>query len=174
MAAASLHTEPSTESPATRNPDWRYWTLGIVVVLVAGVLGGYALFSPGSHAPVATAQMEQGCDLRAGPCTASFVGGAAVGLRIGPAGIPVSEPLTVAVTTEGLAADKVEVDFQGVDMNMGFNRVTLDRAGGDLFSAAAILPVCIRGGMAWRATVTLDTGNGPYVATFLFDTRAGR
>ena len=67
-----------------------------------------------------------------------------------------------------------KVDFQGVDMNMGFNRVTLDRAGGDLFSAAAILPVCIRGGMAWRATVTLDTGNGPYVATFLFDTRAGR
>lgn len=118
--------------------------------------------------------MEAGCDLRTDPCSASFAGGARIGFRIAPEGIPVSQPLTLTVTAEGLAAEAVEVDFQGVDMNMGFNRVTLGQAGEGRFSGEALLPVCIRGGMTWQATVILDTDEGPYEAAFRFDTRVSR
>ena len=91
-----------------------------------------------------------------------------------PDGIPVAQPLVLTVALEGLVADAVEVDFQGVDMNMGYNRVRLARAPDGRFSGEAMLPACIRGAMSWQATITLDMDDGPWEAAFFFDTFAVR
>jgi len=81
---------------------------------------------------VATAPLDPQCDLRRGACTARLPDGGEVRLELDPKTLPLLEPLRIAVDVEGLRALGVEVDFAGVDMNMGYNRPALaaeERAG---------------------------------------------
>ncbi len=117
-----------------------------------------------------TAPLDASCDLRAGPCTVVFSGGGRVSFDIDPRDIPVVKPLVLNVKLEGLAASSVEVDFQGTDMNMGFNRAPLQPAGADRFSGGGMLPVCVRYAMEWEAKVLLQTDRGLLAAPFRFIT----
>jgi len=72
--------------------------------------------------------------------------------------VPMVKPFAVIVRTAGFSPDRVEVDFTGIDMNMGYNRPTLQASGDGRFVAEATLPVCITGQMEWQATVLVDTG----------------
>jgi hypothetical protein len=74
------------------------------------------------------------------------------------------------VRTEGVDPDRVEVDFAGVDMNMGFNRVALKPVGQGTFAGTGMLPVCVRARMTWEARVLLHTDAGLLAASFRFDT----
>lgn len=67
------------------------------------------------------------CDLRAGACETRFDAGVRVWLDIQPRGIPTVRPLQVLVEIQGLAnvPTRVSLDFSGVEMNMGYNRVVL-------------------------------------------------
>lgn len=49
------------------------------------------------------------------------------------------QKLAVDVTITGTSAEKVEIDFDGVDMGMGLNRPVLNR-NGQSYSGQAILP----------------------------------
>lgn len=78
------------------------------------------------------------------------------------------QPLGVEVRVNGIAVDKAEIDFAGVDMNMGYNRPQLASAGGGRFAGSASLPVCITGSMAWKATVLLESGRQRISVPFSF------
>jgi len=110
------------------------------------------------------------CDLRAGPCMAVFPDGALVRFAISPANIPAAVPLRLEIGTEGIDARGVEVDFTGADMNMGFNRISLDSVGLGKFSGMGMLPMCVRSRMTWEARVLLHTDTGLLAAPFRFDT----
>jgi hypothetical protein len=112
---------------------------------------------------------EPGCDLHKRACAAQLPGGGRIELSIAPRPIPMVAPLQVEVKTSGLEAGKVEVDFAGIDMNMGYNRPELAAAGPGLFRAEAMLPVCITGKMAWAATVIVETGRNRIAAPFRFN-----
>lgn len=116
-------------------------------------------------APLAT-----DCDLRKGPCEAVFPDGARVAFGITPRRIPPAEKLKLQVRAQGIDARRVEVDFAGVDMNMGFNRATLDPIGPGEFAGPGMLPVCVRACMTWEARVLLYTDEGLAAAPFRFDT----
>ena len=118
----------------------------------------------------AIARLRGDCNLRVGPCTAAFPDGGLVTFEISPAHIPAVKELRLKVGTEGIAAHRVEVDFAGVDMNMGFNRVSLDPAGPGAFVGTAMLPICVRARMTWEARVLLHTDEGLVAAPFRFDT----
>ena len=120
-----------------------------------------------------SAPLDADCDLRAGPCAASFPGGGTLHFSIEPRTIPLVEQLRLDVAVRGPAVQSVEVDFSGVDMNMGFNRVQLSpRQGAEAVhaSGAAVLPVCVRNRMAWEAKVMVRTERGLLVAPFRFET----
>lgn len=109
------------------------------------------------------------CDLRAGPCTARFASGGSVRFAISPRDIPALKPLRLDVEVEGLVPARVEVDFAGADMNMGFNRVSLGPRGTGRYQGVGILPICVRHRMTWVAKVLLQTERGYLVAPFRFD-----
>jgi hypothetical protein len=124
---------------------------------------------------IARAPLNPDCELRKGACTVVFGDGGEVTLSIEPRTIPLVEPLRLTVTLSGLEPKGVEVDFSGVDMNMGYNRVRLEAQGDGRYAGRGILPVCVRARMTWEAKVLLAVDGGYLIAPFRFDTyRLGR
>jgi hypothetical protein len=134
------------------------------------------------------APLNADCELIAGPCEVGFASGGAVVLDILPRGIPAVRPLTITASLVGLPApQRVEVDFTGVDMDMGFNRSELEPAShgvagaagrshgdgvgqGTQWSGTGMLPVCVRQRMTWEARVLLHYPQRMLAAPFRFDT----
>jgi len=139
-----------------------------VLLIVALVLRLWPLLHP---TVVALAQPESPCDLRLGDCRAAFKDGARVTFGILPRSIPIMTPLKLDVRIEAVEPTAVEVDFVGVDMNMGFNRVKLTALGEGRYRGQGMLPVCVRASMIWEARVLLHTSRGIMAAPFRFETR---
>lgn len=111
---------------------------------------------------------EPGCDLQLRPCAAQIPGGGRIELSITPRPIPFLQPLRLEVTTTGIDAGSITVDFAGESMNMGFNRSTLTDAGSGRHAGEASLPVCVTGRMAWIATVLIETDRQRIVVPYRF------
>jgi len=146
------------------------WGLAILLSLAIGGAAAYKAWPLLYPQVVATAALDPACDLRAGPCTVGFATGGKVRLDITPGGIPVVTPLRLAVDVEGLDARTVEVDFAGLDMNMGYNRVRLEPTGAGRFEGQGMLPACVRNRMTWEAKVLVHTAGGTMAAPFRFET----
>jgi len=147
-----------------------WWVAGGLLLLG---LGGMALYlaEPLLHPRIrASASLDSRCNLHVGPCSSRLPGGGRVSLSIEPRSIPVVKPIELKVEVSGRPVGEVEVDFSGVHMNMGFNRVSLQPQGKGLYSGTAILPVCVRGAMEWEAKVLLHTEKGLIAAPFRFTT----
>jgi hypothetical protein len=147
--------------------------LWVVVGLLFAALAGVALYKayPLLNPTVAVrAPLNPQCSLRAGPCEVVFPDGARVKFSIEPRAIPVVKPLRFEVETQGMEGTAVEIDFQGTDMNMGFNRAKLSAAGEGRFAGDGMLPVCVREAMEWEARVLIDTNAGLMEAPFRFIT----
>lgn len=112
---------------------------------------------------------DAGCDLHRQACGATLPDGGRLQLSIAPRPIPMVKPLDVEVQVSGIEPDKVEVDFAGVAMNMGYNRPQLAAAGAGRYAGSASLPVCITGSMAWQATVLVSAGRKKISVPFRFD-----
>lgn len=149
-------------------------TLSIAILLTL-VFKGWPLLNPevSGRAPLNTE-----CDLREQPCTVSFPAGGQVQLAVSPAGIPAVRPLSLSVRLSELPMpERVEVDFSGVDMEMGFNRVELLRLTDpepEKWFGQGMLPVCVRDRMVWEARVLLHYPDRLLAAPFRFESaRAG-
>lgn len=157
---------------ATSRVTWVWLAAaGVFAAAAAGaIFVAWPLLNP---SVVATAPLDPGCDLRRDACTSPLPGGAWVRLNLEPKTIPLLEPLTIDVHVEGLNALGVEVDFAGVDMNMGYNRPRLIAAGSGHFVGKTVLPVCVRYRMDWEAKVLIRTAQGLIAAPFGFSTFKG-
>jgi hypothetical protein len=121
----------------------------------------------GRHRPpdVAAAAAESGPDgkrrtglrFAAQGLPGDLPGGGRIELSITPRPIPFLQTLRVEVTVSGVEPGKVEVDFAGESMNMGYNRSEFPAAGAGRYVGAAALPVCVSGSMTWVATVIIET-----------------
>lgn len=116
-----------------------------------------------------TLMPADGCDLNRESCSASLPGGGSIELSLAPHPIPVVKPLQASVTLKGIEAGKAELDFQGVTMNMGYNRVALTPAGAGRFTGTTTIPVCVTGRMLWRATLLLEGDTRRIAIPFLFE-----
>jgi len=147
------------------------WLVPGIIFLAAAILGGVAYyfrdyFEPG---PAQVLPLSD-CDLRQGPCAAELPGGGKVEFSILPRTIPLTKPLQLQVRVQGRKARKVEVDFSGVTMNMGYNRPRLQSVEEGRFEGEGLLPVCIRQRMDWEARVMLDTPEGLIIIPYRFET----
>jgi hypothetical protein len=140
----------------------------ILALILIGVMG-YKLSPLLLPRADVTATPDPGCDLQQGPCAAALPQGGRLRFALTPRPIPVTAPLEMLVELEGLAAEKVAVDFAGVSMNMGFNRPALAPAGSGRFAGQATLPVCVTGRMTWQATVLVETGRTRIAVPFRFE-----
>jgi len=104
-----------------------------------------------------TGLAEPDCDLQRQACPATFGDGGRLQLSITPRPIPFLQPLRVEVSISGVNPKKVEVDFAGARMDMGYNRSQLTATGPGRHAGETSLPVCVSGGMTWVATVIIET-----------------
>lgn len=144
-------------------------TIAALVLAIGAAIGAKLWLVPSPEASV-TAPLDPTCDLHAGPCASDIPGGGRIELSIEPRPIPLLRPLRLVVKTQGLDARLVEVDFTGIDMNMGYNRPQLKQEGERQFTGQTVLPVCITGHMAWQAAVVVTTPKLKAVAPFRFTT----
>jgi len=146
------------------------WMLLAVITLFGILLSVSAVWPILFPKVVAIAPLVPACDLRQSNCTAAFPGGGKVRFGIDPKPIPILHSLNLTVIVDGIQPRVVTVDFAGTDMNMGYNRVTLESRVTGKWEGKAILPVCVRSRMNWEARVLLETDAGIMAAPFRFDT----
>ncbi|MFA7241723.1 MAG: hypothetical protein WC091_16550 [Sulfuricellaceae bacterium] len=141
----------------------------LLALLLAGAVVQKLLPAP-DQTVAATLPLDKSCDLQRAVCSSILPGGGRVSFSIEPRPIPVLRPVKLSVTVQGANVKKVEVDFTGVDMKMGYNHPQLQAMGGGRFDGEATLPICSTGSMAWRATVLVETDGRWVAAPFEFVT----
>lgn len=103
-------------------------------------------------------QPDPACNLQRQACAVTLPAGGTVELAMGTRPIPMVRPFEVQVATSGFSPSRVEVDFAGIEMNMGLIRPELAARDKGRFAAQATLPVCITGAMDWQVTVLIENG----------------
>ena len=146
------------------------WYVAITLLTAAGVGLGIKAGTWFKARAQIHAVLGSDCDLRAGPCTSSLNDGRAIRFSIEPRSIPPLTPLLLRVDVIGFSAQKVDVDLNGVGMDMGYNRITLSPVADGHFSATGSLSVCIRNVMKWEALVTIESEDAQITAPFRFIT----
>ena len=145
--------------------------LTMIVALIATAFVGYRLSPLLLPKADAFGVVEPGCDLQRRACPASLPQGR-MELSITPRPIPFLQPLRVEASFIGIEPKKVEADFAGESMNMGYNRSQLTATGAGRHAGEASLPVCVSGSMAWVVTIIIETDRQRIVVPYRFD--AGR
>ena len=144
----------------------------VVALMAAVAVAAVQIWSrmTGDSEITAMAPLDPSCDIQTGPCEALFPDGSRVSLSISPRPIQALKPLEIQVTTRGMDAQAVEVDFRGLGMNMGYNRPRLQKEADGQYSGSGMLAICVMERMAWEATVLARTDEGVMAAPFRFDT----
>ena len=138
-----------------------------VLILLAIALIGVVTWKMQPRSDVAIPLSS--CNLNLQSCSADLPGGASIEFSVEPRPIPVVRPLALRVTVTVIEPDKVEVDFAGTAMNMGFNRPQLKRLAAGRYEGQTTLPVCVSGAMEWQATVIVTAGDKVIAVPFRFD-----
>ena len=146
------------------------WTIVALLVFLILLLLAYKLKDFSTPDVTAIAPLDSSCDLRKGKCWSELPNGGKVSFSIMPKDIPVLAPLELMVTTEAVDVSTVELDFVGINMDMGYNHTKLERTGRHHFKGTAIIPVCVRDKMVWEARILLQTDTGLLMAPFRFYT----
>ncbi len=150
----------------------RLWLInGLLAGLLLMVLLAW-MFWPQAEQERIVLKPDPACDLRAGPCVLRTPDGESIRFGIEPRDLPVGKTLKLSVELDGTAADRVDVDINGVDMNMGLRPYPLQSSDGRHFSGPGGLNYCSRGIMEWEARVRVDRGNRRIIAPFRFITEA--
>ncbi|MBS1139065.1 MAG: hypothetical protein H6R13_518 [Proteobacteria bacterium] len=141
--------------------------IGIELIALVVVIG-YKLSPMLLPKADVTIQPDPVCNLQVVACGVTLPSGGKVVLSMGTRPIPLVKPFEVEVTTSGFSPTRVEVDFAGIDMNMGLNRPQLAAKSEGSYTAEVTLPVCITGQMDWQATVLIESGSGRIAVPYRF------
>lgn len=142
-----------------------YSAYAVVLAMVAAAVVGYlGLPSADVRLPLVA-----DCRLDRQTCSAALPEGGRLEISLAPQPVSTSAPMRVEVSIAGLSAERVEVDFQGVDMNMGLHRLSLALAGPGRFAGETTLPVCVTGQMVWQATVVIESDRKNISVPFRFE-----
>lgn len=134
------------------------------------VIVGYKLSPMLLPSADVTVQPDPVCNLQREACTVRLPAGGSVTLTMGTRPVPLVKPFEVQVATSGFSPVGIEVDFSGVDMNMGYNRAQLAAQGAGNYAAQVTLPVCVTGSMDWQVTVLIETGGERMAIPYRFST----
>lgn len=133
--------------------------LGRLVPWIAGVaaLGALWIWAdrllPGGDAGVLLVVEPDECNLNQSACAAPIRSGGEALLELEPRPMPTLQPLVATLKLTGQDPEWVEIDLDGVEMYMGFNRARLDRVGPGRYRGEVVLPVCASERMTWAATL---------------------
>jgi protein SCO1/2 len=136
---------------------------GVLALIVLAVIAAYLWWR------LAPGRMEDGCNLHERPCSAAAPGGGRVTLALKPRPLEYGRPWQLAVKLEDVVAEKVEIDFAGIDEATSFNRIALASDSPGRFEGEATLPMCMFEPIDWQATVLLGSGAQRQSVAFVFN-----
>ncbi|HHT00084.1 MAG TPA: hypothetical protein ENK73_04415 [Thiomicrospira sp.] len=105
---------------------------------------------------------DSSCNLHHESCTAK-VGNAEVTLKISPHPIPIARPLGLEVEVNNLAVQSIELDISGINMYMGYNRVTLTPETPKRYIGTSMLAFCTSHKMLWQVTLMVNQPDGTQI-----------
>ncbi len=154
-----------------KQPHYKIWAVMIVfiAIIVASIAYKFKEFDR-SQSNNMQATLDESCDLHNGPCKLTFADGSSVSLLISPNTIPLLQRLQLHVEVEGISVKKVEIDFTGYEIDLGYNRPELKAINKTTFMGDAFLPLCTLSEMDWSAKVLLHTDKGLMMAPYKFHT----
>lgn len=159
-----------------QNASDRYWlfiTIPLVLILLLVSWWGADYWQKLDGNIAQTAQVDADCDLHAQPCEGYFYGDGRIRFSITPRPVQPLVNNQLEVIVENIEVSRVRVDFQGIEVYMGYYRPELQlqesTSGTARYTGDAVLSVCTLDRMTWKATVILDTPRGTYIAPFAFE-----
>ena len=150
------------------NRSGPYSAYAVILTMLAAAAVGY-LWLPRAEVVL---PLVADCRLDRQICSTELPGGGRLEISLAPRPVSTIKPIRVSVSIAGLPAGRVEVDFQGVDVNMGLHRLPLVAAGPDRFGGETTLPVCVTGQMVWQATVLIEADRKNISVPFRFESGA--
>lgn len=106
---------------------------------------------------------NKNCDLAQSTCEV-----AGYKMSLGPFPITSEKEFTVKVESKSPLGKPMEVDFEGVDLDMGLIRPKLTETRMESYSGKFEIPVCELPEMKWRARLILETPNGSKSLLYYF------
>ena len=138
--------------------EW-LWLAAAIILLAAGfMVQKTGLLDQQGQVTVVTSD----CDLRQGACNIEMAG-QLLEFVIDPAEIQILKPLTIALKFPENAVifpKKVSVEFEGVNMDMGYNRIWLEPQDDNVFQGQGMLPACTAETMYWRIHLLVQDASG--------------
>ncbi len=153
--------------------DRSFNVLLITSAVLLACLSGIAWYKNHMDTPVeitAQAEADKNCDVNFQACSLTINTVGQVTFSITPRPIPLASDLSLEVKTSLEKIKQVSIDFKGMNMDMGPNQVILKKKTQGDYYGKAMLPVCIRHSMSWKASVYIETSHGLYVAPYFFET----
>ena len=135
----------------------------ILVLILATLLGGgyflnvSDLLEPRHNASV----IASDCNLQQGSCQVEFHG-SLWEFQINPRNFDVLQPLQISLkklSDSPVNLESVKVQFEGINMDMGYNLVKLQPVSGSLFESTAMLPDCTAETMYWFVHLIILSGD---------------
>lgn len=130
------------------------YKIGLILAICFGVALIYSLWWDQPHSQSDIRQSVD-CDLNLGACGVETDRGR-VTLTITPGPIRPLKPLQAVVTLQGFEAERVELIFTGIDVDMGRFSYPLKRSGDGRFEGRVALSICSQSRMIWQAMVVID------------------
>jgi len=146
-----------------------------VLILITGIalaaLSGYGVsYWLRSEGDIRWFPPSGSCDLHTQTCSAKLGDQGSLTLAVDADGrIKSLDMLPLTVTTQGMEVKAAEVDFIGLNMDMGINRFPLSATPKGDFHGQGQLGVCTLSVMPWRARVIVETPDGRLGTWFDFD-----
>lgn len=124
------------------------------------------LFAASSNSAASGKNAETECNIHEGTCSQKL-GERTVALEISPKPVKAMADLTFRVTVTGPPLSGTpHIDLGMPAMEMGPNRVKMEKAGENTYTGKGVIVRCPSGKTTWRAAVTVpETGT----AAFVFD-----
>lgn len=141
--------------------------LSLIALLCFGLLIALAHHLAPLLQPASETLLVPDCDLQRQRCSADLPGVGTVSLEISPRPIAPLHPFILDVAAPALATPS-SVEFTGVNMDMGLNRVELKMLAPGRYQGSGSLPVCTSGRMEWRATVLIEHAGRRFALPFRF------
>ncbi len=140
----------------------------IVTILVMAILAviGFKLRSAGASVADLTLPASA-CNPGLSVCSAVSSEGWKLEFSISPQPIRALQTLNLDIKLGPLDVERIEIDFEGSQMEMGINRTRLSGSHSH-FTGQTMLPICITGRMEWVATILVTTPQRKIAIPFYF------
>jgi hypothetical protein len=109
--------------------------------------------------------MVDNCSLHESTCT-QHNGDQSIKLTVTPQPVTVAKPLNIKVQTKNLDIVSMQLDIDGINMYMGYNRTNLEVVGKQLtnhWQGSTMLAFCTNNRMTWKVTVAATLKNGKVI-----------